>query len=105
MTGTSSIPIIAAIIVVVVNKRFINRFKDTGTTNSYSARTLEELRLNRSLIFRRHVNRGIMIEVNGKYYLDEQKLAEFKAKKRRVLIPIVVLLLAVLLCLDLFLTR
>jgi len=105
MTGASSIPIIAAIIVVAVTKRLINRFKDSGATNPHSARSLDELNVRRSLIFRRYVNRGILIEVNGKYYLDEQRLAEYHAKKRRILIPLVIVLVAILLLLDLLLTR
>lgn len=105
MTGASSIPIIAAIIVVAVNKRLINRFKDTGATNPNSARSLDELNTRRSLIFRRYVRRGILIEFNSRYYLDEQRLAEYKSKKRRILIPVIILLLAVLLFLDFYLTR
>lgn len=105
MTGASSIPIIAAIIVVAVNKRLINRFKDTGATNPNSARSLDELNTRRSLIFRRYVRRGILIEFNSRYYLDEQRLVEYKSKKRRILIPVIILLLAVLLFLDFFLTR
>ena len=104
MTGTSSIPIIVAIIIVVKTRKLINRFRNSGAVNEKNAKTLEELKINRRLIFNKYLNRGIIIETNKKYFLNEQNLIDYRTTKRMILIPIVVVLILVLIFMDVTLT-
>jgi len=104
MTGTSSIPIIIEIIVIIKRRILINRFRDTNTTAAFTAKTLEELNLSRQLSFYKLFIRNIIVEVNGKYYLDEQKLIEYRSKRIMILIPVLFILI-LLIFLDIFLTK
>lgn len=103
MTGTSVIPIIIVIIVVVRTRKLINRFKISGAINENSSKTLEELKINRRLIFRKFLFHEVIIEFNNKYYLNEQNLKDYITKKRIILISILIIMLA-LIFLDITLT-
>ncbi len=100
MTGTSSIPIILVLIIIVRTKRLINKFKKLGAINEENAKTLDELKISRRLIFRKYLFHDIIIETNQKYYLDELNLKKYKAKKRMILIPLIVITLLVFIYLD-----
>lgn len=105
ITGISIIPTMAVIIAVVKHKKFINRFIDTGTVNPQSARSLEELDLRTGLIFRRLLNRKVLIEFgNGRYYLDEDNLAKYN-KIRRIRFLVVIVALIILIIIDLLLLK
>lgn len=104
MTGTSSIPIIVAIIVVVRTRLLVNRFKNSGAINEKHAKTLEELKLSRRIIFRKYLFHDVIIEFNNKYYLNEQNLIDYRTKKRIILIPIVLIIILVSIFLDITLT-
>ncbi len=97
MTGTSLIPVMVAFIVVVKFRRFIQAFKDSGTTSPRTAKSFEELNLRSMFIFRRLLNKKVLIETNpGKYYLNEENLMVYN-KRRLIRILIVgVLILLVL---------
>lgn len=100
MTGASFIPVIVAAIVVIKKRILISIFKNSDTTTSRNAKTLEELKISRRLLFNRFVNNGVIIEVNGKYYLDEQNLVEYNTKRRMILIPVVIVLLILVIFID-----
>ena len=104
MTGISSIPIIVAIIVVLRTRRLVNRFKNSGAMNEKNAKTLEELKISRRLIFRKYLFHDVVIEFSNKYYLNEQNLKDYRNKKRIILIPIVLIIILVSIVLDVTLT-
>lgn len=104
MTGTSSIPIIVAIIIVARTRKLINRFRNSDTINEKNAKTLEELKINPRLIFNKYLKRGIIIETNKKYFLNEQNLTDYRTKKRMIIIPIVLIIILVSIFLDVTLT-
>ncbi len=105
MTGTSFIPVFAAILVVVLNRKIINRFKNSSATTASGAKTLDELNLRRNRLFNNHVNRGHILEVGGRFYLDEQKLLAYQTRLRLTLLPAVLCLIAILIAADLWLNR
>ena len=104
MTGISSLPIIIAIIIVVRTRKLINRFKNSGAINEKNAKTLEELKISRRFIFRKYLFHDVIIELNNKYYLNEQNLNDYRTKKRNILIPIVLIIILVSIVLDVTLT-
>jgi hypothetical protein len=67
----------------------IERFRQKGATSPDKAITLEELGLPprfKELMERRLGQLGLFVEVNGKYYLSEERLKELKeqiAERRR----------------------
>lgn len=83
MTGTSTIPVMVAIIVALRFKLFVRRFTDTGTTYPQVAKTPEELNIRRRMLFNRLLHRGVLIETSpGRFYLDENNLIEYKKVRR-----------------------
>ena len=104
MTGISFIPVIVVAIVAVRRIKLINRFKNTDTTSASNAKDLNELNISRRLLFIRLVNHGVIIEENGKYYLNEQNLIEYRTKRRMILIPFIVLILMLAIFMDITLT-
>jgi membrane-anchored glycerophosphoryl diester phosphodiesterase (GDPDase) len=56
-------------------------------------------------MFNRLLMREVIIDVNGKYYLDEQNLKELRTKKARILLPLVFLILIAAIILDIFLSK
>ena len=67
-------PLMIVLIVVARRKILIDKFRKTNTTTANAAKTLDELNVSRRLMFNRLIMRGAIVEVNGKYYLDEQNL-------------------------------
>ena len=67
----------------------IERFRQKGATSPDRAMTVEELSLPsrfKELMERRLGRSGLFVEVNGKYYLSEERLKELKeqiAERRR----------------------
>jgi len=61
----------------------IKRFREKGAVSPDKAMTAQELSLPprfEEAMHRRLGKTGIIIEINGKYYLSEERLKEFKAK-------------------------
>lgn len=103
MTGTSTVPILVAILIVVRTRKMLNKFSDSGATSASMAKSPEELGIRQSFIFSKFVRRGILIPAtDNKFYLNEENLAEYQRKKRTLVIPLV-LLLFMLLALDFYL--
>ena len=62
---------------------FVDKFRQKGAVNSDNAVTLEELGLPpqfKELLKRRLGRLGVFLEVNGKYYMSEERLKEVKEK-------------------------
>jgi hypothetical protein len=62
-------------------REIIDKFRQKGATGPEKALTTEELGLPpefKELMQRRLGQRGIFVEVNGKYYLDEKRLEEMR---------------------------
>ena len=84
--------------------RIVRAFARCGAFNEASARSLEELGLyfGGRLIFRRMLQRGIIIETNdGRYYMDQ---GYYEARMRRLSIvrPVAIGVVALLLIFTLF---
>jgi hypothetical protein len=61
----------------------IKKFRDKGAVSSDKALTAQELGLPprfEEAMHRRLGQTGVIVEVNGKYYLSEERLKEFKEK-------------------------
>jgi hypothetical protein len=107
MTPTFHIPsfvaVMVAIIVAAKFRKIIRRFIDSGTTSPGTSKTWVELNLRRGLMFKRLINRGVIIETNPeRYYLHLENLAEYN-NRRRKLILIFLAVLIVLILLDVIL--
>jgi hypothetical protein len=62
-------------------REIIDKFRQKGATSPEKALTAEELGLPpefKELMQGRFGQRGVIIEVNGKYYLDEKRLQEMR---------------------------
>jgi hypothetical protein len=61
----------------------IKKFRDKGAVSADKAMTAKELRLPprfEDAMHRRLGQTGVIVEVNGKYYLSEEQLKDFKEK-------------------------
>lgn len=104
MTGTSFIPIIVVIIMLAKTRKLVSRFRNSGAINEKNAKTLEELKISRRFIFRKYLFHDVIIELNNKYYLNEQNLSDYRTKKKIILIPIILIIILVSIFLDITLT-
>jgi hypothetical protein len=67
-------------------REIIGKFRQKGATSPEKALTAEELGLPpefKDLMQRRLGRRGVFVEVNGKYYLDEKRLEEMRQRRGR----------------------
>jgi hypothetical protein len=65
-------------------KEIIDKFRQKGATNPEKALTLEELSLPprfEQAMYRRLGQTGIFVEVNGKYYLNEERLKQIQQER------------------------
>lgn len=100
MTGTSFIPIIIVILLVIKTRKLLDRFRKSGAINKENAKTLDELEISPRLMFRKYLSYSVIIETNGKYYLNEQNLINYRSKKRIILIPLLVILCIIIIYMD-----
>lgn len=105
MTGISFFPIIIVAIIALKKRKLINRFKNSGTTTKKNAKPINELKINRRLFFRRLVRHEVIVETNGKYYLNDQNLRDYNTKRRMIIIPLIILLMLLVIVLDIVLTQ
>ena len=102
MTPTYHIPtfiaVLAAVLVAARFKKIVRTFIGSGTTSPKTSKTLYELNLRRGLIMKRLINRRVIIETSPeRYYLHVENLAEYrKARRKRILIFIGILILLIL---------
>jgi hypothetical protein len=104
MTATYHIPIfvavMVAIIVAVKFKKLVNKFIDAGATTPKAAKTLEVLNIRPRLMFKRLLNRGVIIESGPeRYYLNAENLVEHN-KSRRVRMIIFIGFMIILILFD-----
>jgi len=97
MTGTSVIPAMIVIMVVIRTQKIINRFKNTRTINPETAKTLSELNIRRGFLFNRLLRRNVFMEITSdRFYLQENNLDEyFKARRMRMLSVVLILILII----------
>jgi hypothetical protein len=70
--------------VVIVQNKYMRVFRKVGAVDRGRARTLADLGLRETGIFRRMADRGVFVEAgNGAYYMDENAAAEFVAARRK----------------------
>ncbi|MBS4057350.1 MAG: hypothetical protein KKD74_08335 [Bacteroidetes bacterium] len=103
MTGTSLIPVFAAVLVAARRKRIIRQFITNKALSELTAKSVDEIFVKPGFLFRRLVSRQIIVETHGKYYLDENRLAAHQQWRRMVLLPIVLLMVLAFLLIDIFL--
>lgn len=100
------IPIIVVILIMVKFRNIINSFINSSTTNASTAKTLDELNVRRGGIFNRLQKRGVIIEVMAnRYYLNEENLAKYNEKRRKIAIFSLLVLIIFLLILNLVLIK
>ena len=74
----------ASTIIVAIQNKVLRAFRDAGATSADSARTLEELGLRESSIFRSFVGRNVVHRTeDGRYWMAEGAAEEFLALRRR----------------------
>lgn len=100
MTGTSIIPSLVAVIIIAKINKFIQRFIATGTTSPNTAKTLEELKLDKRVAFRKMLKHKVIIETNpNRYYLSEENLEKYR-NTRRTIMSVIIIILAILILID-----
>lgn len=104
MTGSSSLPIIIALIVLIKTRSLVNIFKNSGAINEKNAKTLDELKISRKIIFRKYFFHKVILEFNNKFYLNEQNLKDYRTKKRMILIPLALIIILGSIFLDITFT-
>jgi len=87
---------IAAVIASKNRRKIIRAFRRAQATSAQSARSLAEIGLHESLVFRIQKSRGVVVETEpGRYYLDEEQEAKNK-RLRRILLAFIMALAVVL---------
>jgi hypothetical protein len=104
MTSTYHIPVFVAVMVAIIVaakfKKLVNKFIDAGVTTPKAAKTLEVLNIRPRMMFKRLMNRGVIIESDPeRYYLNAENLVEYK-KARRVRMMIFIGVMVILIILD-----
>jgi hypothetical protein len=86
------------IIVHIIQKRIIRKFRDEGATHPRQAATLETVGVRRTAQIKGLVKKKVLVAVDeNRYYLDEDAADQyFQKKKRAALIGIGVSLLVLL---------
>ncbi len=67
------------------SRKIVRSFQTREAYSSATARTIEELGIRHSLIFRRLVRKGVIVESgSGKYYLDKDRLEQYTQIRRKI---------------------
>jgi len=70
-------------IIVAKTRRILRKFEDADATSPGNTRTLEELGLRHSLIFRKLLRQGVFVEASPRrYYLNRENLVEYNERRR-----------------------
>ena len=95
MSHRGLVPIIAATTSVAMaakRRRFVNRFDERQACSPESARTLVELELPESRLLSRLQKAGVVVPMaGGRYYLNRERLREYRAARRRRALTVLVL--------------
>ena len=98
MNGTSFLPALVAILILVRIRKIIEKFKSTNTKSPGASKTLDVLNIKRSFIFKRLLKRGVLIETNyNRFYLDEENLITYNNRRRRIMIAVVLVMIILIL--------
>lgn len=85
----------AAIAAAAVYRKHLRAFRNSGAVDQFHARTLAELELRDSRIFRSLLRRGEVVETApGRYYLDLERVAERAARARKAALILLAVLAA-----------
>jgi uncharacterized membrane-anchored protein len=84
--------------VIIKQNQYMRTFRKAEATDRGRARTLTDLRIHESGIFRRMADKGVFVDIgNGAYYLDENAAAEFiAARRKRAFYAMIITLLVIL---------
>ena len=72
--------------VIIKQRRYLRAFSDAGATSPGAARTIEELGVHQSPLFRRMVRKGVFVAQDGKFYMDRVAADAFRRRQRRTTI-------------------
>lgn len=87
----------AAIIAMKI-RQIINRFLEAGAVSPEKAVTKEEIQIHNYLIFKKLTRKGVLVEAGeGRYYLNQERLALYLGNRRRILLMVLVLIILALL--------
>lgn len=76
-------------VIVRRQNQYLRTFRDVGAVSPATARTLEELDIPRSWVFRRMAARGVFVRVDeGRWFMDEAAAEQrfLEARRTRILI-------------------
>ena len=92
--------------VIVKQNQYMRIFRKAEATDRSRARTLADLRIKETGIFRRMADRGVFVNAgNGAYYMDEDAAHEFIVLRRKRAFFTLALMLLILLLLWIFKIR
>ncbi len=90
--------------VMAAQARYLRIFEQAGAVDPAHSRTLDELGLRETGLFRGLVRRGLIIEAPRGYYVNLPAVQARKERARRILFRVVLPISAVLIATILFLT-
>jgi hypothetical protein len=84
--------------IIIKQNQYMRIFRKAEAVDRTRAKTLDELRVRETHIFRRMVEKGVFVATGtGTYYMDQDAAAEFVARRRkRAFIMLILILLALL---------
>ncbi|MBU0518894.1 hypothetical protein KJ564_08170 [bacterium] len=89
---------ISAAIVAKQRREIIQAFRNAGATSAETAQTLETLGLHNSVILTVQKARGVLVEAGeGRFNLDEKRTAEVAAKRRKLVLSLLVVMIIAIL--------
>ncbi len=82
IAGAGGAVVVGAI--AVKRKKILAKFRDLGALSPDSAKSSQDLGFRRSLLFRRMVRTGVLVDCgDGRYYLDETTQERDQHRRRR----------------------
>jgi hypothetical protein len=70
--------------IIARQNSYLRSFKNAGATSPKTAKTLKKLHIVPVAVFDRMEKAGVFVKIEeDKYYMDEQKVGEFIAKRTR----------------------
>jgi hypothetical protein len=66
-------------------KKYVLIFKKAGANDKSSAVSLDQIGLHNSVTLSRFINLGIIVNINEKYYLDNEKLKNYNKRVHKSL--------------------
>jgi len=89
--------------VMLVQNKYMRTFRKAEATDRKRAKSLAELGIRETAVFRRMADKGVFVDAGGgAYYMDENEAVEFVAARRKKAFFSLVLVLLALLFLWIF---